>query len=124
MSTAGSISLIIIGTAITGVLLVLATLVTTPTALGATGVTLWFLDLLVALGGAMTLVLYVSKSYLHLHATSAQRLRYSWRQGLLVGGWVTFILALSSLGQLAPKDAVLIGVLLLLFEVYMRLRRP
>lgn len=123
MPAIGYLSLITIGTAITGVILVLAVLLTNPTAIGPTGVTVWFVDMYAAVAGLITLVLYVAKSYLHLHATNLIRLKYSWRQGLLISGWVTLVLALSSLGQLATKDAILIAALLVLFEIYIRLRQ-
>jgi hypothetical protein len=44
------------------------------------------------------------------------------RQGLLMACWVTPLLALSSLGQYSLKDAILLGLLLLIIELYVRLR--
>ena len=99
-------------------------LVTNPSSIGPLGVTLWFIALLTAAAGALTLGLYGTKTYLHLHSTGIQRLRYSWRQGLLFGGWLTIILAMSSLRQFNLRDALLLALILGVAELYMRLRRP
>ncbi len=45
------------------------------------------------------------------------------RHGLLLGGALTVILALSSLQQLDPRDVGLIIAFVLLVEFYMRTRR-
>ena len=71
-----------------------------------------------------TIGLYALKSYLRLHSTNVGRLRYSWRQGLLIGAWVVGLLALSSLRQLGVLDAILLGILLIIVEVYVRFRWP
>jgi hypothetical protein len=107
-----------------GVALIVSLLVTNPVSIGPVGVTVWFIVLLGEAAAAATLVLYGVKTYLHLHATEALRLRYSWRQGWLIGGWATSLLALNSLQQLGIKDAILLGLLLLIVEVYVRLRWP
>ena len=98
--------------------------VTTPLQLGPLGVTLWFVILFWNVAAIVTLILYVSKSYLHVHAAGPVRLRYSWRQGLLIGGWVTGLMALSSLHQLGLLDAILLALLLGIVEVYVRFRWP
>ena len=107
-----------------GVVLIASLLVTNPVTLGPVGVTIWFIILLAEVATVATLSLYGVKSYLHLHAAPAHRLRYSWRQGWLIGGWATGLLALNSLQQLGIKDAILLGLLLSIVEVYMRLRWP
>jgi len=76
------------------------------------------------LASLVTLGLYAAKTYLRLHSTGAARLRYSWRQGLLVAGWLAGLLALSSLNQLGLLDAILLGILLVIIEVYVRFRWP
>lgn len=104
--------------------LVLSLVLTTPRALGPAGVTFWFVWAYGGLAAMFTLGLYGLKSYLRLHNTNVGRLRYSWRQGLLLAAWVVGMLALSSLGQLGLLDAILLGILLLIVEVYMRFRWP
>jgi hypothetical protein len=104
--------------------LVMSLTLTSPLALGPVGVTGWFIWLFMGLSGMAALGLYALKSYLRLHATNVSRLRYAWRQGLLISAWVVGLLALSSLRQLGLLDAILLGILLLIIEVYMRLRWP
>ncbi len=124
MPTAGYLSLIGLWTALAGGGLVLSLIATNPAAIGPLGVTLWFLAVFTALSGAVSLILYAAKSYLHLHATGHQRLRYSVRQGLLVGGWATALLALASLQQFNLRDGLLLGLILVVIELYARLTRP
>ena len=102
----------------------LAVLFATPAGLGPQGVTLWFLLAFVALSGWLILILYGGKTYLHLHESPQTRWQYSWRQGWLLGAWVTLVAGLSSLRQLTLRDALLLVVLLLLIELYARLRQP
>lgn len=104
--------------------LVASLIVTNPLRLGPLGVTLWFVVLYLALSALVTLGLYAVKAFLHLHATDAGRLRYSRRQGLLIAGWLTGMLALSSLHQLGLLDAILLALLLVIVEVYVRFRWP
>jgi hypothetical protein len=104
--------------------LVLSLIFTNPLAIGPLGVTLWFVGLFLALSGIFTLAFYGTKTYLHLHATGSTRLRYSWRQGMLLATWVAGLLSLSSLRQLGVLDAILLGILLVIIEVYVRLRWP
>jgi hypothetical protein len=92
--------------------------------LGPVGVTIWFVVAFASLASVLTLGLYAAKSYLHLHSTSAGRLRYSWRQGALIAAWVIGVLSLSSLRQLGLLDAILLGILLVIIEVYVRFRWP
>ena len=92
--------------------------------IGPLGVTLWFVVLFLTLTSLLALVFFAAKSYLRLHATGASRLRYSWRQGMLVGAWIVGMLSLSSLRQLGALDAILLGILLVIIEVYVRFRWP
>jgi hypothetical protein len=112
MPTAGYLSLIGLWTALAGGGLIFSVIATNPAAVGPVGVTLWFV------------ALYGGKSYLHLHTNGHQRLRYASRQGLLIGGWATASLALASLQQFNIRDALLLGLILVVVELYMRLRRP
>lgn len=104
--------------------LTLSILLTNPLAIGPVGVTVWFLILFLAVTAVVTLTLYAAKTFLHVHAAGIGRLRYSWRQGLLVGGWLTGVLALSTLHQLSPLDGILLALLLVIVEVYVRFRWP
>ena len=106
----------------TGLLLCLT--LTNPVVIGPVGVTVWFVGLLSVLTAVLTLVLYVFKGYFHIHDNSAPRLRYSLRQGLLLAGWVTGLLALSSLGQLGWRDVILLGIAGGIIELYVRFRWP
>lgn len=107
-----------------GITLLTSLIMTSPVHLGPVGVTAWFVLLLTELAAVLTLSLYGAKSFLHLHATEALRLRYGWRQSWLIAAWLTGLLALSSLQQLGIKDAILLGLLLTIVEVYVRLRWP
>lgn len=104
------------------VLILLSLFVTNPAKLGPVGVTIWFIVLLSVLFAVLSLGLYFAKIFLKLHENHSTRLRYSMRQGLLLSFWITALLALSSLGQYGPKDAILLGLLLLIIEFYVRLR--
>ena len=113
--TSGSIGLVVI---------LLSMVFLSPTDIGPAGVTVWFVLLLMTLSSWLSLGLYALKSYLALHDSARQRLRYSLRQGWLVGGGVVSLLALASLRQLGWLDAILLGLILGIIEVYVRLRWP
>jgi hypothetical protein len=104
------------------VLILLSLFVTNPAKLGPIGVTLWFVVLLSVLSAIFSLALYFAKIFLKVHENHSTRLKFSMRQGLLMACWVTPLLALSSLGQYSLKDAILLGLLLLIIELFVRLR--
>jgi hypothetical protein len=118
------LTVLIIWSVVSGVSLILSLLLTNPVVIGPLGVTAWFVVLFFSLGALLTLALYAAKTFLHLHVAGFGRLRYAWRQGLLLSGWVTGMLALSSLRQLSWLDAILLALLLLIVEVYVRFRWP
>lgn len=125
MTSLGYLSLLIIWSLVSSVVVVLSLLLTNPLTIGPIGVTGWFVVLLSDFISLATLGLYAAKSYLHLHEGSkTSRLRYSARQGLLLGGWLAALLALSSLNQLGLRDAILLGLLLVIVELYVRFRWP
>lgn len=124
MTVFGWLSVLIIWSLVASVGLILSLALTNPLAIGPVGVTVWFVVLFLALSSIFTLALYTSKTFLRLHATGVGRLRYSWRQGLLLGGWVSGVLALSSLHQLGLVDVILLALLLVIVEVYVRFRWP
>lgn len=124
MAILGWLVVLIIWLLIATFCLGLSLIFTNPLALGPLGVTIWFLVLFGVVAAAVCLVLYAVKTFLRLHSTGPSRLRYSWRQGMLIGGWVTALLALSSLHQLSTLDGILLALLLGIVEVYVRLRWP
>ena len=110
--------------AVSAVALVISLMYTNPVAIGPIGVTVWFVVFFAAMAAWFSLAFYLAKSFMHVHATGVARLRYSWRQGLLLSGWGTGLLALSSLRQLGLLDAILLGLLLVIVEIYVRFRWP
>ena len=124
MPTLGYLSLLIIAAVVGNLALLFSVLLTNPSGIGPVGVTVWFVVFLMTVAADLALLLYGIKVYLKLHQMGSSRLRYSWRQGLLLSGWITGILALSSLRQINLRDAILLGLLLVIVEVYVRLRWP
>jgi hypothetical protein len=120
----GYLSILVVWSLISAVTIILSLIFTNPLEIGPSGVTVWFVILYSSFVTFISLGLYTAKTFLHLHATGAARLRYSWRQSLLIGGWLTGLLALSSLHQLGALDAILLALLLVIVEVYVRLRWP
>lgn len=119
--TAGGLGLLALGCTV----VVLATMfLTNPTAVGPFTVTGWFLLLFVGASSWFALALYGaalsrgSEQFKHRRELST-----AVRRGLLLGGWVTALLALSSLGQLGLRDVLLSGLLLALVELYARGRQ-
>src|SRR6185369_7732866 len=117
MTVLGWLTVLIVWSLVSVAGLGFSLMLTNPVGLGPIGVTLWFVVVFSALASVFALGLYLVKTYLRLHTTGAVRLRYSWRQGLLIGGWLSGLLALSSLNQLGLLDAILLGILLVIVEV-------
>lgn len=103
-----------------GVGLLVSMFLTTPDQLGPFGITLWFTGLLVSLGGVATLFINSFGRWLHRSLTPQQRFSLALRHGVLFSTWITALLALHSLRQLSLKDIVLVSVLVLLIEFYLR----
>lgn len=122
ITTGGYMTVLAGTTAASCGLLLLSLFVTTPHRLGAIGVTAWFVLLLFALTSGFTLLLFGTKCLLRLHGSDASRFAASLRQALLLGLWFTCLLALGSLSQLSLRDVILLGMILLVAEVYIRLR--
>lgn len=108
------------------VALLLSMLLTNPTSLGPTGVTLWFLGFWVVLAVNLAFVKYElvmrfgkETQKLTKHRTMMVALRH----GALIGAGLTVLLALSSLQQLDARDVGLVAALLILIEFYARTRR-
>ena len=120
----GRLSLLLMWAVVGTTVLGLSMLLTSPLVIGPVGVTIWFVVFLLTLATDLALLLYVVKGFLHIHDSPVSRLRYSWRQGLLLSFGLTGLLALSSLQQFSIRDAILLGLLLLIAEIYVRFRWP
>jgi hypothetical protein len=116
------LSLISLMTVIAGVVTLLAIFVTNPLKIGPLGVTFWFVALLIFMQGVFTFCLLGAKRRMFPTLGEHKIVTSSWRQGLLIGGWVVMLLALSSLRQLGWRDVVLLTGLLGLLEFYFRAR--
>lgn len=102
-------------------LVCLITLVSfSPSTIGPIGVTLWFLMLLAALSSLAALVSYLVANTASKNQASNTT---AWRRGFFIGGYLTILLALSSLQQLNFRDAILLALLLVLTEFYMVMRK-
>jgi hypothetical protein len=124
MTVLGWLIVLIIWAVVSVATLVLSLVFTNPAEIGPAGVTVWFVVLFASLASLACLGLYTAKTFLHIHGAAISRLRYSWRQGLLIGGWISGVIALSSLRQLGALDGILLGILLVIVEVYVRFRWP
>jgi hypothetical protein len=93
----------------------------TPKSLGPLGVTAWFGLILVGLVALVAALAYAAAAQLqHSRSKPKPRRRVvdSLRRGLLVGGGLTILLALSSLRQLNLRDLILLLLLGALVEFY------
>ena len=106
--------------------LLFSMLLTNPTNLGPTGVTLWFLGFWAVLGANLAFLKYElvmrfgkEMTKLNKHRTMMTAIRH----GALVGAGLTVLLALSSLQQLDARDVGLVAALLVLIEFYARSRQ-
>lgn len=102
------------------VLLLFATLIvsmfiTNPDELGPFGLTLWFSTLLTATTGLLWIIL---TSF--IYGKSREGMMIALRRSFLISMWAVAILALSSLRQLGIRDIILLTVLGLLIDFYMK----
>ena len=105
--------------------LFLSMIMTNPTALGPTGVTLWFVGFWVVLSSCLALIKFELVARFGKETTKLNRHKMivgSVRHGALIGGGLTVLLALSSLQQLDIRDVGLVAILLLLIEFFARAR--
>ena len=96
---------------------------TTPDRLGPFGITLWFGGFLLALGGFLTLILYQLRKGFS-RGDRAVVFSRALRHGILTSTWISSLVALNSLRQLGLKDIVLVTLLVVLIEFYMRRLSP
>ena len=117
-----SLTVMILWLVVGGLITYMVLISTSPRSVGYVGVTAWFLLLFSWLVCLLALAGFCMKSYFKLGDSRSKRMRNSRRQGVLIAGWIVAMLALSSLGQLSWQDAIITGLLLILVEVYVRLR--
>lgn len=97
-------------------------LATTPLGIGPLGVTAWFLIALVGSTAVAAILIYAVEARLQQKLPVKRRMAESTRRGLFIGGFITIILAFSSLKQLNMRDIFLMALLLLLVEFYVTAR--
>ncbi len=97
----------------------LAMIALSPQALGPLGVTVWFFLLLIGLTGIFILMAYTVQVKLQPKLKPRQYRSNATRRGLFIAGYITVLLALSSLQQLNVRDGLLLLLLLGLAEFYM-----
>ncbi len=100
-------------------LVALAIASTNPLALGPIGVTAWFALLGLGLISAFSLVAYLVGLKLQPKQSTRGATLAALRRGSFVGGYITVILAFSSLQQLNLRNSLLLLLLLVLTEFYL-----
>jgi hypothetical protein len=91
---------------------------TNPVGIGPLGVTAWFIAVLAGISCLVAAVAYLAEGHFRDRVVARQQITNSWRRGLFVGGYLTTILALTSLKQFNVRDAILLALLLILAEFY------
>ncbi len=120
------ISLLFIGiaTVLTCGYFVYSIVATNPTKLGPGGVTFWFINVLLMLSLAFTLLIYLvfhkKKKYAN---NKLLYIKACLKAGFLFGFAITILLALSSLRGLSWKDILLLGLTIGLVGLFFRTRR-
>src|SRR5687768_129310 len=104
LSVRSSLKLILMVSVVISLGLMAVTLTTTPDKLGPFGITLWFVGLLFAGGGFLTLGFYYFKRLMHSQLHKEEILAAALRQGILTSTWLVALAALNSLHQLGLKD--------------------
>ncbi|MEX0932064.1 MAG: hypothetical protein WDZ81_00475 [Candidatus Saccharimonadales bacterium] len=99
--------------------LILAMALWAPRDLGPFGITAWFGLLAVSAGLLITTFLYAFKKLFKLGPKETRK-PSSIRQGILLSLWAVGLIALNSLRQLGVGDIVLVSVLIVLIEIYIR----
>lgn len=104
-----------VSSAIVAAGLLVSVFVTSPNELGPFGITTWFILLLYVLASILTLVIYRAKKDF-----TSQGFAQAIRKGFLLGIWITALLALAGLRQLTIRDIILLTVLVIVVDFYMR----
>ena len=102
-------------------LVLLALWFSTPATLKPVGVTIWFIGLMIALSTGLALLLDLVKRLFGPKKPQGRAFSPSLRQGIILGVWLTILLALSSLRQLSLRDVLLTGLIIIIIELYLRL---
>lgn len=105
-------------TVLIGALLGVSLFISNPDRLGPFGITLWLVGFWLFLSGLFGLI-RLGLGYVLRFKQKGSRAT-SFRQGALVAAWAVSLLAFQSLGQLGAKDVVLVSILVLLVEFYVR----
>jgi len=92
---------------------------TSPAAIGPLGATLWFLVALVSLSAFGAALARQTARWLPGKKQTEGLSKVATRRGVMLGGYATILLALSSLRQLNLRDALLLAVLIVLVEFYL-----
>ncbi|HSX41425.1 MAG TPA: hypothetical protein VLF21_02220 [Candidatus Saccharimonadales bacterium] len=103
--------------------LLLIMFATTPGGVGPLGVTFWFLGLMAGLSAWLSIGFYLLGRKLQPKLPDSKQKVNSRRRGVLVGGYISVLLGLSSLHQLGGRDALLLGILIILVEFYLVTRK-
>ncbi len=107
-----------LGSVLIAVGLVASVFFTSPNDLGPFGITIWFALLLVVVTIATTYLIYRRrKDY------SSRGFMRALPRGFLIAVWAVALLALNSLRQLTITDIILITVLVVVIDFYMRRMR-
>lgn len=104
-------------------LVILALWFTTPATLKPIGVTAWFILFLVALSSGIAVLLDLVKRLIGRRKPQGRSFHPSLRQGIILGVWLTILLASSSLRQLSLRDILLTGLIGVIIELYLRLTK-
>ncbi len=119
-----SLLFIVIGAVLTCGYFVYSIVATNPTMLGPSGVTFWFIDVLVMLSLALTLLIYLIFHKKKKYANNKLLcIKASLKAGFLFGFAITILLALSSLRGLSWRDILLLVLTIGLIGLFFRTRR-
>ncbi|MDP4038933.1 MAG: hypothetical protein Q8P54_03180 [bacterium] len=117
------LSLVIFFGVISGTITIMSLIIFSPSTIGAIGVTLWFVNLMIFLTSLLGLTFYLSKNKATNNQMIIHNFNSSVRSGFLLSFAITFLLALKSLRSLTIKDVILLGLILLIIEMYFRTKK-
>ena len=104
--------------------LLLSASLVTPDRMGPFWITVWFVGLLIALSGGFSLLFYWWKRLWHKSAEADAQFGQSLRQAVVFSTWLTALIALNSLRQLGFKDLLLVTILVLVIDFYLKRLEP
>jgi len=119
--TISLLSIIFIGVSLT---LFMVSYNYTPKELGPAAITFWFIGFLVAVSSLIVLLEFLWKLRRSDHRDQPRKaLLSSLNSGLLLGFCAAVLLALSSLRSLTLRDVILLGITVVIVELFFRTRR-